>query len=483
MDADFLWGGAISAAQTEGAWNEDNKGDSVIDHITAGTKKSPRQFYREIKEDRYYPSHNAIDFYHHYKEDIALFSEMGFKVLRTSIAWTRIFPKGDEEKPNPEGIKFYHNLFDECKKYGIKPLITLSHYDMPYHICVVYNGWQNRKTIDFFLHFCKTVFTEYRDDVNMWITFNEMNTLVSRFGNLLSGGILPGDGEDMFGIRHMGEKETGEEISCRFTALHNQFVASACAVKLAHEINPKNMVGCMVSAAPVYPYTCAPDDAINADFQMKKSNWFTGDVCVKGEYPYYMNRFFTENDIHIKKEPSDSDILKEGTVDFFTFSYYSSRVASCDETVKKTSGNMMTGVKNPYLHESEWGWTIDPKGLRLLLNMVYDRYGIPIMIVENGLGAEDKIDSDGKIHDEYRTEYLRAHIEQMKEAVKDGVKLIGYTPWGCIDLVSLSTGEMKKRYGFIYTDIDDEGKGSGKRIKKDSFYWYKKCIISNGEEL
>lgn len=479
----FLWGGAIAANQTEGAWNVGGKGASIADHITAGTKTSPRRFTREIREGENYPSHEAIDFYHHYKEDIALFAEMGLKVFRLSIAWSRIFPMGDEKEPNQEGLIFYRNVFTECKKYGIEPLVTLSHYEMPYGLCKKYGGWMNREVIDFFLHYCETVFRAYKDQVHYWLTFNEMNTLVSRFGTILCAGILPEDGEDLFGMKHMGTKETSKEMSLRFTALHHQFVASAKAVALAHEINPENMVGCMLSAAGVYPYTCNPDDMLEAQHQMNRSNWFCADVCVKGKYPYFMKRFFRENEITIQEVSEDEETLKTGCVDFFTFSYYSSRCATVSAEVKKSAGNMMMGVPNPYLPASQWGWVIDPKGLRYLLNEIYSRYEIPLMVVENGLGAVDEIAEDGGIHDTYRIEYLKAHIEQMREAIADGVDLIGYTPWSCIDLVSASTGEMKKRYGFIYVDKDNDGSGTLARQKKDSFYWYQECIRTNGASV
>lgn len=478
----FLWGGAVAANQIEGAWNVDGKGASIADHITAGTKTSPRRFTRTIMETEKYPSHEAVDFYHNYKEDIALLAEMGFKMFRLSIAWSRIFPNGDEETPNAAGIAFYKEVFRECKKYGMEPLVTLSHYEMPYALCENYGGWTDRRVIGFFLHYCETVFTEYRELVHYWLTFNEMNTLVSRFGNVLGGGILPEDGEDLFGMSRK-TTETSEEKSRRFTALHHQFVASAGAVQLAHCINPENKVGCMISAAGVYPYTCNPDDILEAQAQMNRSNWFCGDVCVKGKYPYFMNRFFKENGIVIVKQAGDDEVLKAGTVDFFSFSYYCSRCATTDESVKKSAGNMMLGAANPHLPVSEWGWTVDSKGLRYILNEIYARYEIPIMIVENGLGAVDEVAEDGSIHDDYRIAYLREHIIQMREAIEDGVDLIGYTPWGCIDLVSASTGEMKKRYGFVYVDKDDNGKGILARKKKDSFAWYKKCIETNGESV
>lgn len=477
----FLWGGAIAANQAEGAWNLGGKGDSIADHITAGTKTSPRRFTKEIRPEEIYPSQDGIDFYHRYKEDIALLAEMGFQVFRISIAWSRIFPKGDETEPNQEGLAFYKNVFAECRRYGIRPLVTLSHYEMPYHLAEAYGGWTNRKLIEFFLRYCKTVFTEYKEDVTLWLTFNEMNTLTNRFGTLLAGGILPEDGSELFA--GFGAPETAEEKSLRFTALHHQLVASAKAVRLAHEINPENKVGCMLSASGVYPYTCNPDDILEAQQQMSRSNWFCGDVCVKGKYPYFAERFFKDNEIEIKKEASDDAILQAGTVDFFSFSYYTSRCATVQEDVKRAAGNMIFGVVNPYLDASEWGWTIDSKGLRYLLNELYSRYEIPLMIVENGLGAEDTVEEDGSIHDDYRIVYLKEHILQMYEAVQDGVDLMGYVPWGCIDLVSASTGEMKKRYGFIHVDKNNDGGGSLERRRKESFFWYKKCIETNGASV
>ena len=479
----FLWGGAIAANQIEGAWDVDGKGASIADHITAGTKSSPRRFTKEIHPEENYPSHDAVDFYHRYEEDIRLLANMGFKVLRLSIAWSRIFPNGDETQPNKAGLQYYKKVFMECHKYGIEPLVTLSHYEMPYHLCEVYGGWSNRKLIDFFLNYCQTVFTEYKGLVKYWLTFNEMNTLVSRFGTLLCGGILPEDGEDIFGMRKAKTKETKEEADQRFTALHHQFVANAKAVLLAHEIDGENKVGCMLSLAPVYPYTCNPEDIFEAKKQMNKSVYFCADVCVKGKYPYYMKRFFEENDISITQRAGDEDVIRKGTADYLAFSYYSSRCCTVEEQVKQSAGNMMMGVPNPHLKSSDWGWTIDPKGLRILLNDLYMRYEIPLMVVENGLGAFDKVEEDGKIHDPYRIEYLREHIREMKEAIADGVDLIGYTPWGCIDLVSASTGEMEKRYGFVHVDKDNSGKGTLKRREKDSFWWYKKCIATNGEDL
>lgn len=480
---DFFWGGATAANQCEGAWQEDGKGDSIADHITSGSRRVPRKFTKNIQENQYYPSHEAIDFYHHYREDIALFARMGFRMLRISIAWSRIYPHGDESMPNEKGLDFYRKVFDECHRYGIEPLVTISHYEMPYYLCEVYGGWTNRKMVDFYLNYCNTIFKEYQGLVHYWLTFNEINILTNRFGGPLAGGILPEDQNGIFDFGKWGEPEDSAVQSQRFTALHHQFVASALAVKLAHEIDEKNQVGCMVAGSSIYPYTCSPEDQLLAQDKMNLSNWLCGDVQVRGEYPYFAERYFRENGIHIAIEKGDLEILKEGCVDFYSFSYYSSRCVSCKPQENVTGGNLAMGLANPYLKASEWGWTIDPKGLRYLLNEIYGRYQIPVMIVENGLGAVDTISEDGNIHDHDRIDYLRQHVEQMREAIADGVKLIGYLPWGCIDLISASTGEMSKRYGFIYVDLDDKGEGTKKRSCKDSFYWYQRCIESNGTIL
>lgn len=477
----FFWGGATAANQCEGAWNVDGKGPSISDHITAGTKDKPRRFTRNIDPNLYYPSHEAIDFYHHYKEDIALFAEMGFKMFRLSIAWTRIYPNGDDAEPNRAGIEYYRNVFEECRKHGIEPLVTISHYELPYHLCEAYNGWTDRRVINFFLKYCRTIFTEYNGLVKYWLTFNEINMLANPFGAIIAGGILPKDDTAELSLVNM--KESREDANLRYNALHHQFVASAKAVKLAHEINPENRVGCMIAGVCSYPYTCNPDDILANQKKMQIGNWLCSDVQVRGEYPYYAKRYFEENGINIDFADGDAEALKEGCVDFYSFSYYSSSCTSADPNVLKKSGNMMMGVPNPYLKASDWDWTIDPKGLRYYLNEVYSRYGIPIIIVENGLGANDVVEPDGSIHDNYRIEYLRLHVEQIAEAIKDGVDLFGYLPWGCIDLVSAGTGEMKKRYGFIYVDKDNDGNGTLARKRKDSFFWYKKCIASNGQDI
>lgn len=471
----FLWGGAVAANQCEGAWQEGGKGISVADICTGGSHEKPRKITKGAVEGEWYPSHEAIDFYHHYKEDIALFAQMGFKIFRTSIAWTRIFPTGLEEEPNEEGLKFYDSLIEECKKNGMEPLITISHYEMPYELTKQMNGWADRRCIDLFSRYCEVLFRRYKGKVKYWLTFNEINCAMLPFGNLLSLGILNEGTQDFVSQK--------DDKQLRFQALHHQLVASAKAVELAHKIDEKAQVGCMICFMTGYPLTCHPDDILLFQKTEQLNNWFCSDVQVRGEYPGYILRYFKEQNITIQMQPEDKEILKRGTVDFYSFSYYMSVCHSAKENQEGIGGNLITGVKNPYLKASDWGWQIDPKGLRYTLNAIWDRYGIPIMIVENGLGAVDELEENGTIKDDYRIEYLREHIEQMAEAVADGVKLVAYTPWGCIDLVSASTGEMAKRYGFIYVDKQDDGTGSYKRIPKKSFDWYKGVIASNGEEL
>ncbi|MEC9490128.1 MAG: glycoside hydrolase family 1 protein, partial [Halanaerobiales bacterium] len=417
----------------------------------------------------------AIDFYHRYKEDIALMAEMGFEVFRFSIAWTRIFPTGMEEEPNEAGLEFYDQVIDECLKHDIEPLITISHYEMPFALTEKYNGWASRELIDLYVKYAKTLFKRYKGKVKYWLTFNEINSGTMPMGGFLSLGILNEETTDF--------TDQVDDPQLRFQGLHHQFVASALAVKAAHEIDPDYQVGSMNIQATFYPRTCNPDDIIATQKQDQVVNYFCGDVQVKGEYPFYIDRYFKENEIEVEMEERDLEILKEGTVDYYTFSYYMSNCVTADPDQDQSSGNIIGGVENPYLDSSDWGWQIDPKGLRYTLNYLYDRYQIPLMVVENGLGARDEVEEDGSINDDYRIDYLRRHIEQMKEAVKDGVDLQAYTPWGCIDLVSASTGEMRKRYGFIYVDKHDDGSGTLERKPKQSFYWYQNVIESNGEEL
>ncbi|NME84311.1 6-phospho-beta-glucosidase [Clostridium sp. SM-530-WT-3G] len=468
----FLWGGALAANQCEGGYRDGGKGLTTVDLCPAGENRVSVMKGNipelKIKDDEYYPSHEAIDFYHRYKEDIALFAEMGFKCLRISIAWSRIFPNGDEETPNEEGLKFYDSMFDEMIKNNIEPVVTICHFDTPIGIIEKFGGWKNRKFVDFYLNYCKVIFERYKDKVKYWMTFNEINMILH----------LPFMGA---GVRFT---EDDNKLQVMYQSAHHELIASALATKLAHEIIPGSMVGCMLAAGEFYPYTCNPKDVMEAKRKDRENLMFI-DVQSRGEYPGYAKRLFRENNINIVMEEDDERILKENTVDFIGFSYYASRCASTDPEVLKgkTAGNAFKSVRNPYVKVSEWGWQIDPDGLRITCNSLHDRYQKPLFIVENGLGANDVVEADGSINDDYRIDYLRQHIAAMKEAVLDGVNLIGYTPWGCIDLVSASTGEMKKRYGFIYVDKDNEGNGTLERRKKKSFDWYKKVISSNGEDL
>ncbi len=472
---DFLWGGATAANQFEGAWDVDGKGPSVSDMCTNGSHTMPKRITRTHEEGTLYPSHEATDFYHHYEGDIALLAEMGYKTFRMSINWTRIFPTGMEKEPNEKGLEFYDKVFDECAKYGIEPLVTMSHYEMPYALIEKCNGWEGREVIEYFMNYAKVVFERYKDKVKYWLTFNEINAGTMPFGSALSTGTIQGYEGKLTDIP--------DEPQSRFQAIHHQFVASAKAIKYAHDNYPQFKMGNMICFITMYALTCNPDDIIKTQREMEVMNWFCSDVQARGEYPYYMKRFFEEKNIEIKMEEGDAQILKEGIIDFYTFSYYMSNCVSAAPEADQTEGNIIGGVKNPYLEASDWGWQIDPKGLRYTLNEIYSRYGLPMMVVENGLGAFDKIEEDGSIKDTYRIDYLRKHIEQMAEAVKDGVDLWGYTPWGCIDLVSASTGEMAKRYGFVYVDKYDDGTGTLERRRKDSFFWYKKVIETNGEDL
>lgn len=483
----FLWGGATAANQIEGGQYEGGKGISSSDCITRGSRTKKRAItYKdsngEIKtvlvsqmkdlkgvefgqfEGYDYPNNKAIDFYHRYKEDIALFAEMGFKVFRMSINWTRIFPNGDEEEPNEEGLRFYENVFKELKKHNIEPLVTISHYEPPIHLTNKFNGWENREMINCWLKYISAIFNRYKGLVKYWLTFNEINCAF--LNSWVSAGIA----------------STSFEVKAKVA--HHQLLASALAVKMAHEIDSNYLVGNMITFTPYYPLTCQPNDVL-ASWKKSNRTFFFSDVQIRGYYPNYELKEFERLGIKLDITEEDKQILKEGTVDFISFSYYLSGCASSDPQINATQGgNMAKGIKNPYLDESGWGWQIDPTGLRIALNYLYDRYQKPLFIVENGLGALDKVEADGSIHDPYRIKYLKDHINAVGDAIsEDGVEVMGYTAWGCIDLVSVSTGEMAKRYGLIYVDLDDNGNGTGNRYKKDSFYWYKKVIASNGEDL
>ncbi|CVH79142.1 Aryl-phospho-beta-D-glucosidase BglH [Clostridiales bacterium CHKCI006] len=461
---DFLWGGATAANQCEGAWNEDGKGPNTADVMTAGSYQKERVNTLTVKEGIYYPSHKAIDHYHHFKEDIALFAEMGFKCYRLSINWARIYPNGIDDEPNEAGLAHYDAVFDECLKYGIQPVVTLSHYETPLALYEKFGGWKDRHCVDAFVKYATTVMERYKGKVKYWMTFNEINCMSMSSWN--AGAII----------------ETDE--ATRMIAAYHQFVASAMVVKAGHEIDPENKIGMMYGGLFSYASTCNPDDVM-ANIENMNSALFYCDVMCRGYYPAYKLKELERNHIQLPIMPGDDVILKEGKVDYLAYSYYMSLVAGAKtEGMSTAKGNLYTGYTNPYLKTTDWGWQIDPVGLRISLNLLYDRYQLPLFIVENGLGAVDQVEADGAINDDYRIDYMRDHIREMKKAVEiDGVDLMGYTPWGCIDLVSAGTGEMKKRYGFIYVDVDDEGHGTFKRTKKKSFNWYKHVIETNGEEL
>lgn len=491
----FLWGGATAANQIEGAWNEGGRGPATSDFarlITADIRKTEGSFDQHVPhnaasqemvadmkthpENWELPKRRGIDFYHTYKEDIALMAEMGFKVFRMSISWSRIFPNGDDEVPNEEGLAFYDRVFDECHKYGIEPMVTLSHFDTPLHLAEEYGGFLSRHTVDAFVRYAVTVMERYKGKVKLWLTFNEINNILSNpftsSGLIFDGAKTPEDGNCYLG--HWQEK---------FDAVHNQMVASALVVKAAHDIDPENKVGNMLCRLENYAESSKPEDQLQVLFE-DHFNFFFTDVQAKGEYPYYMNRVFDNLGVTVHMEPGDKEILKEGTVDFITISYYMTYIMNYKgSTIPVPTGRLVSDIKNPHLPMSEWGWTIDPVGLRVTLNKIYDRYHLPIFISENGLGAVDALDENGYAEDDYRIDYMKKHVEQLGEAISDGVDVFGYAWWGPIDLVSSGTSEMTKRYGMISVDQDDYGNGTGKRGRKKSFYYYKKLIASNGADL
>lgn len=470
LRSDFLWGGALAANQCEGAYNEGGRGLANADLLPYGQDR-----IAVIKGDdvplaaetgRYYPACEAIDFYHHYREDIALFGEMGFKALRLSIAWSRIFPNGDDAEPNEEGLAFYEDVFRACHEQGIEPVVTLNHYDVPMHLVTTYGGWRNRVLVDLFERFARTVFTRYGGQVRYWLTFNEINIMTSAC--FMGAGIIFHEGEDRY--------------RSVYTAVHHVLVSSARAVRLCHELVPDGQIGCMLNAGIYYPATCNPLDVQAAQGENRKHYMFT-DVQVRGYYPSYVLKEYERHGFEIPWVEGDREALAGNLVDFVSFSYYSTRVVQAGAEGAYDS-NLLQSAPNPYLKMEPWGRFIDPLGLRITMNDIYDRYQKPLFIVENGLGTLDEPDENGYVEDDYRIEYLREHIKTMKDAVEqDGVELMGYTCWGPIDLVSVATGQMRKRYGFIYVDLDDEGNGTRRRTKKKSFDWYRQVIASNGESL
>ena len=459
----FLWGGATAANQMEGAYLEDGKGLSIQDLLPHGVA-TPRT--EEPTPDNL--KLIGIDFYHRYKEDIKLFAEMGFKVFRMSIAWARIFPNGDDAEPNEKGLEFYDRVFDECHKYGIEPLVTLSHYETPLAIAKKYDGFRSRETVELFARYAETVFRRYRGKVKYWLTFNEINTVMSE--PFMSGGIWT----------DKSKLTLGDKLQ----AIHHELIASSKATKIAHEVDPENKVGCMVLALPVYPLTPDPADVLKA-MDMNHTNLLFTDVQARGYYPSYAKRWYRENNITLHMEPGDEEMLRN-SVDFVSFSYYWSLCASADPTKVKEM-YFSSATPNPYLKSTDWGWQIDPQGLRYILNEFYERYQKPLFVAECGLGAHDRLVEDGHgsftVNDDYRIDFLRQHLLQVEAAIEDGVDVFGFTSWGCIDLVSASTAEMEKRYGYIYVDRDNKGNGTLARYRKKSFYWYRDVIASNGESL
>ena len=470
MKQDFLWGGAVAAHQLEGAWDVDGKGVSTADVMTAGAHGVPRRITDGVQPGENYPNHRGIDFYHRYKEDIALFAEMGFRCFRTSIAWTRIYPTGEEEHPNEAGLRFYDHLFDELARYGIQPVVTLCHFEMPYHLVKKYGGFRSREVVGLFVKFARTVMERYKDRVKYWMTFNEINNqtqLEHPIFAFTNSGLLFQEGEN--------------RAQTMYQAVHHELVASALAVKAGHAINPDFKIGCMLAMVPVYPATCAPADVMRAQ-EIMRDRYLFGDVHVRGAYPSYILNRWEREGIQIKMEPEDGQILRQGTVDYIGISYYMSSTVTADANAPDELDSGFAGSKkNPYIKASDWGWQIDPIGLRYTLASLYERYEKPIFIVENGFGAYDRPDEQGYVADDYRIAYLQAHIDEMKRAVDlDGVDVMGYTVWGCIDVISFGTGEMKKRYGMIYVDQDDAGRGTLRRSRKKSFDWYKRLIASDG---
>ena len=459
----FLWGGAVAANQLEGAYLEDGKQMSTADIKARG-------FFGGIRRDAdYYPTHKGIDFYHTYKEDLKLMADANFNIFRTSINWTRIFPTGEEERPNQTGIDFYRSMFEECRKLGMKVMITISHYETPLAMYDKYGSWANRVYIDLYMKFVKTIVTEFKGLVHYWLTFNEIGNAAVKPICWDAAAIHP---------------DSDHLLQEMYQAAHHQFVASALATKFIHETDPDALVGAMIAYKTVYPYTCKPADVIAAE-EEKRKEFFFSDVQARGYYPSYIWKFFEENNLNIVMEEGDEEIIKSYPIDFISFSYYRSRVISAEsmEPAEVINTNSLEGVVNPYLPKTGWGWSVDPDGLRLALQELYDRYQLPLFVAENGLGAVDKVEEDGSINDNYRIDYLQKHMKAMKTAVQNGVDLFGYTMWGPIDIVSNGTGQMSKRYGIIYVDLDDDGNGTGKRLKKKSYGFYSELIKTNGKYL
>ena len=484
---DFLWGGAVAANQCEGAWLEDGKEPNVTDIMVGIGSKDPglkwndttNKWEMALDPNKVYLSHEAIDFYHRYNEDLELMAGMGFNCFRTSIAWGRIFPNGDEEVPNEAGLEFYDRLIDKMIELKMEPVITLSHYETPLHLLTEYGGWSNHKLIDFWNRYVTTVFKRYQGKVKYWLTFNEVNNMMNN--PLVAGGVLninPSDKNDPIGS--ITEKE-------KWQAYYNICVANAWTVKICREIDPDAKVGCMLTSSSVatYPYNCDPDNVFGAYDAVRKANFYFGDVFCLGIIPGYVKRIWQEHDCTPVTDEKELQLIKDYTVDFFSFSYYRSATYDHEVSLSGNTGGLV-GKENPYLtgcSPEPWCWPIDPKGIRYVLNVLYDRYHLPLFIVENGIGLDEKVDENGQINDIERQKYIEDHLKYVYEAVLDGVEVMGYLYWGPIDIVSAGTGEMRKRYGFVHVDRNNDGTGTLKRTKKDSYDWYKEVIETSGASI
>lgn len=472
LSSDFMWGGAISANQTEGSFNSDDRGLTNFDMLPQNPSRlkdvitDQENFLKNTFD--YYSGRKGNNFYQQYKEDISLLAELGVNSFRISLAWSRIFPNGDEKTPNERGLAFYESVIDELIANKIEPIITISHFDIPLGIIENYGGWYNRKVIDLYLNFSQVVMERFKEKVRYWIPFNEMNMTMH----------IPFIGA---GITFTSTENTLEK---KYQSAHHQLVANAKTIEVGRKITPDFKFGCMMAAGKTYPYTCKPEDVF-ATFEQEKANYLFSDVQVKGQYPQLMLKFFEKNNINITMLPEDTHLFKNNTVDFLSFSYYSSACnAAHNKDIDTVKMNGPDTLKNPYLSDTNSVWQIDPLGLRITLNTLYDRYEIPLFIVENGLGTYADELINGRIHDDYRIDYMKQHLSNMKKAIEeDGIELLGYLAWGIIDLVSVSEGKMSKRYGVIYVDSDDNGIGTYHRYRKDSFYWYQTVIKTNGESI
>lgn len=470
QEKQIFWGGATSAAQSEGNYLADGRQPSNFDFLPLDDRrlkavyKNQSASILESRGDEIYPGRNGNDFYHHYQEDIALLKELGANSFRFSISWSRIFPTGEEEAPNEAGLQFYENILTELERLQMEPIVTLSHFEIPLHLVKKYNGWENRKVVELFLHYAETVLQRFKGRIKYWIPFNEMNMVLHI--PFIGGGILFEEGKD--------------NLSIQYQAGHHQLLANALSIEAGKRIDPDNQFGAMLAAGKTYAYTCDPKDVFAA-LQQEKENLLFSDVQVFGEYPRFFSHFIKDKQLNLTIYPEDREALQKNTVDFVSFSYYSSACTAAEENgIDRVATNGYTTLRNPYLPKAKSVWQDDPLGLRITLNQLQDRYHKPLFIVENGIGTQDDF-VDGKVHDDYRIHYLKEHVKNMKLAMEeDGIDLMGYLMWGIIDLPSVSEGKISKRYGVIYVDQDDENNGSHQRYKKDSFTFYQKVIASNG---